>query len=169
MERAAQVGELDWKDYLEVRASQGFTAVQWVATHWRGAPDDANGEKPFSGTEKISINPDYFKRLDQRVEMINRAGLVSVPVLFWAIDGEANPVHSLPDDQAILLGRYMAARWGGVCGAWILAGDGDYTGDRAARWKKSGRAFSGIDQKHRFSFTRKAKAGCSIRFVMKNG
>ena len=33
--------------------------------------------------------------------MINAAGLVSVPVLFWAIDGEANPVHALPDDQAI--------------------------------------------------------------------
>ncbi|HBV32785.1 MAG TPA: hypothetical protein DEB49_10040, partial [Verrucomicrobiales bacterium] len=48
--------ELDWKDYLEVRRSQGFTAVQWVATPWRGAPDgDANGEEPFSGTEKISI------------------------------------------------------------------------------------------------------------------
>ena len=136
--------ELDWKDYLEVRASQGFTAVQWVATHWRGAPDgDANGEKPFSGGEKISINADYFQRLDKRVEMINAAGLVSVPVLFWAIDGEANPVHALPDDQAILLGRYMVARWGGSFGAWILAGDGDYTGDHAVRWRKLGQGIFG--------------------------
>ena len=41
------------------------------------------------------------------ISMRSRFGycVVSVPVLFWAIDGEANPVHALPDDQAILLGR----------------------------------------------------------------
>ena len=140
--------EFDWKDYLEIRRDQGFTAVQWVATPWRGAPDgDANSDKPFAGKEKISINAGYFQRLDQRVEMINRAGLVSVPILYWAIEGDANPIHSLPDDQAILLGRYMVARWGGVFGAWILAGDGDYTGERAARWRKLGQGIFG-DRSH---------------------
>ena len=31
--------EFDWKHYLGERKRQGFTAVQWVATSWRGAPD----------------------------------------------------------------------------------------------------------------------------------
>ena len=103
----------------------------------------------------------YFQRLDQRVEMINRAGLVSVPVLFWAIEGDANPIHSLPDGQAILVGRYMVARWGGAFGAWILAGHGDYTGERAARWRKLGQGIFG-DRSHAPVFMH-AKGKCWVQ------
>jgi len=50
---------------------------------------------------------------------------------------------SLPDDQAILLARYMVARWGAHAVAWILGGDGDYRGSKAERWHKIGRAVFG--------------------------
>ncbi len=74
--------EFDWKNYLEERKRQGFTAVQWIATPWRGFPKgDLAGQMPFSDKEKKRINPEYFRRLDNRVEAINRAGLISVPVL----------------------------------------------------------------------------------------
>ena len=136
--------EFDWKHYLSERKRQGFTAVQWVATSWRGAPDgDADGNKAFGGKEKISINPEFFQRLDRRVEAINDAGLLSVPVLLWAIRGDENPVNILPDDQAILLARYMVARWGATYGAWFLGGDGDYSGTHAARWRTLGQAVFG--------------------------
>jgi hypothetical protein len=80
---------------------------------------------------------------------MNRAGLLSVPVLLWAINGGShpriNPGVSLPDDQAILLVRYMVARWGANHVVWILNGDGDYRGEKAERWKRIGRAvFEGI-------------------------
>ena len=136
--------EFDWKHYLGERKRQGFTAVQWVATSWRGAPDgDADGNKAFEGNEKIRINPGYFQRLDYRVEAINNAGLLSVPVLLWAIRGDENPANILPDDQAILLARYMVARWGATYGAWFLGGDGDYSGTQAARWRTLGQAVFG--------------------------
>jgi hypothetical protein len=140
--------EFDWKHYLSERKRQGFTAVQWVATSWRGASDgDVEGNKAFDGREKISINPEFFQRLDRRVEAINNAGLLSVPVLLWAIRGDENPGNLLPDDQAVLLARYMVARWGATYGAWFLGGDGDYSGTRAARWRTLGQAVFG-DGRH---------------------
>lgn len=140
--------EFDWNDYLEERKRQGFTAVQWISTPWQGSPKgDLEGQVPFSGKDKIRINPDYFKRLDKRVEAINQAGLLNVPVLFWATDGGVSPIDSLPDGQAILLGRYMVARWGANFGAWILGADVDYSGSSGERWAKIGRAIFG-DRSH---------------------
>lgn len=135
----------DWQTYIRERTRQQFSAVQWVTTQWRAAPDgDLNKQLAYTGADKISINPAFFQRLDQKVEALDKAGLLNVPVLLWAINGgsnpKVNPGVSLSDEQAILLARYMVARWGGNNVVWILAGDGDYRGDKAARWKKIGGA-----------------------------
>ena len=139
----------EWRHYLDERTRQGFTAVQWVATQWRAAPDgDRLGQPAFTGHDRIAVNPDFFRRLDAKVAALDRAGILSVPVLLWAIGGGSNPAvnpgFSLPEDQATRLAQYMVARWQGYNNVWILAGDGDYRGDRAERWKRIGRAvFSG--------------------------
>ena len=139
----------EWDLYIKERTRQKFSAVQWVATQFRAAPDgDRNHQLAFTGpTNKIVLNPAFFQRLDQKVEALDKAGLVSVPVLLWAYNGGANPQVnpgvSLPEDQAILLARYMVARWGGNDVIWILAGDGDYQGEKAERWKRIGRAVFG--------------------------
>lgn len=135
----------EWADYLEERARQGFTAVQWVTTQWRAAPTgDRQDEPAFTGLDRIQVNTPFFQRLDGRVAALDRAGLLNVPVLLWAIgsgaDPDVNPGHSLPEDQAIRLAQYMVARWQGYSSAWILAGDGDYRGSRSDRWKRIGRA-----------------------------
>jgi hypothetical protein len=140
--------DADWRHYLHERKAQKFTAVQFVATQFRAAPEgDVNKLPAYAGKEKITINPAFFQRLDQRVEAMNQSGLLAVPVLLWAIGSGANPAvnpgHSLPDDQAILLARYMVARWGGNAVAWLLGGDGDYRGPKAERWRKIGRAVFG--------------------------
>jgi hypothetical protein len=134
----------DWDFYLQTRASQKFSAVQWVATQWRASPKgDVNGELAFSGKEKISVNPDFFRRLDAKADEVNKAGLLNVPVLLWAIGGrsaEQNPGAFLPEEQAILLARYMVARWQANDVAWILGGDGHYFGSEGERWRRIGRA-----------------------------
>jgi hypothetical protein len=142
----------EFDDYLAARAEQGFTAIQWVTTQWRAAPTgDRLNEQAFTGHDRIAINTAFFQRLDARVAALDRAGLLSVPVLLWAIGGGAdpdvNPGHSLPEDQAIRLAQYMIARWQGYNSVWILAGDGDYRGQRAERWKRIGRGVFG-DQAH---------------------
>lgn len=140
----------EWEQYIRERQRQKFTAVQWVATQFRAAPNgDRTNQLAYTGTETIVINPAFFQRLDGKVEALNKAGMLSVPVMLWAVNAGANPQInpgvSLAEDQAILLVRYMVARWGAYPGAWILGGDGDYRGDKAARWKRIGQAvFGGI-------------------------
>lgn len=138
----------EWDKYIGERTRQKFNAVQWVATQFRAAPaGDQMHQLAFTGTNKIEIVPAFFQRMDQKVEALDKAGLLNVAVMLWAIQGGANPrVNpgvSLPDDQAIKLAKYMVARWGGNHMAWILAGDSDYRGPKAERWKKIGRAVFG--------------------------
>lgn len=138
----------EWQHYIGERARQGFTAIQWVATQWRAAPEgDRLKERAFAGHERIAVNPAFFQRLDAKAAALDRAGLLNVPVLLWAIGGgsnpNVNPGFSLPEDQAIRLARYMIARWQAYDVAWILPGDGDYRGERAARWRRIGGAVFG--------------------------
>jgi len=143
----------EWHEYVTERATQGFTAVQWVATQWRAAPDgDRLGQPAFTGQARIAVNPAFFQRLDEKAVAANEAGLLNVPVLLWAIGSgttpAVNPGFSLPEDQAITLARYMVARWQGYDVAWILPGDGDYRGERAEKWKRIGRAVFGGPTAH---------------------
>jgi hypothetical protein len=107
------------------------------------------GHTAYTGREAIEINPAFFQRLDAKIDAINRAGLLAVPVLLWAAMwsppdvNDVNPGFSLPESQAILLARYMVARWGAHQVAWILPGDADYRGEKAERWKRIGRAVFG--------------------------
>lgn len=137
----------DWNYYLQTRARQQFSAVQWVSTQWRASTKgDAQGEPAFTGKEKIVVNPAFFRRLDAKAEAANKAGLLNVPVLLWAIGGrsaEHNPGAFLPEDQAILLARYMVARWQASGVVWILGGDGHYFGSEGARWRRIGQAVFG--------------------------
>ena len=142
----------EWAHYLQERQRQRFSVVQWVATQWRAAPEgDIEAQMAFSGKEQIRINPSFFQRMDRQVKAIARAGLLSSPVLLWAIGAGANPTidpgFGLPEDQAILLARYMVARWSAYPVVWILAGDGKYVGSYAERWRRIGRAVFG-DQPH---------------------
>jgi hypothetical protein len=141
----------DWRHYLDVRTEQRFTAVQWVATQWLAAPDgDRHGHKAYEGHERICINLDFFRQLERKHNAIVAAGLLSVPVMLWAANWnpeftQDNPGAVLPEDQAVLLARYMLARWGADPVAWFLPGDGPYQDAEAERWRRIGRAvFGGV-------------------------
>lgn len=139
--------ERDWRDYLGDRAGKRFSAIQFVMTQWRTAYTNAEGQVAYTGRERIEIRPEFFRRMDARIEAINRAGLLAAPVLLWAISSgggaEHNPGHYLPEDQAIRLARYMVARYGAHHVVWILGGDARYEGDQAEKWKRIGRAVFG--------------------------
>jgi hypothetical protein len=133
----------DWDRFLDDRVEKRFSAIQFVTTQWRTAPADEKGQVAFTGKDRIAINPAFFQRLDERIDAINAKGLLAVPVLLWAIRGDENPGYSLPEDQAIRLAEYMVARYGAHHVAWILPGDGNYSGANADRWKRIGRAVFG--------------------------
>lgn len=141
----------EWEKYLTDRVSKNFTAIQVVTTQWRGCERSSEGLVAFNGCGRIQINPEFFRLIDKKIDRINDYGLVAAPVILWALQTgpgkELSPGYYLPDDQAILLARYIVARYGGNHVVWFLGGDGNYTGDFEQRWKKIGRAvFDGTHQ-----------------------
>jgi hypothetical protein len=121
-----------WATYAVIRASQNFTVAQWaVATG-----GDLEHESAITGfPERIGVNPEFFKRLDAKLDILTTAGLLS------AISPlpESNPPPqsvALPDDQAALLTRYVVARWGAEPVAWLLESGPD--SKQVERWKKIG-------------------------------
>jgi hypothetical protein len=140
----------EWSQFLKIRKEQGFNTILWVTTQWIASPKgDRDGDLAFEGHEKIRINPVMFQKLDKKLDAMNAGGMLGVPVLAWAAEWgtdevmSINPGLTLPEDQVILLERYMVARWGANFTAWILNGDGYYVGRTADRWKRIGRAVFG--------------------------
>jgi hypothetical protein len=129
----------EWNYYALVRAYQKFSVSEWAAAPGK----DLKGRTPWSGTTRISINPEYFQQLDMRVDLLNRAGLVSA--IMPLREAVSPQIASLPEDQAILLLRYMVARWGANDVAWVLQCEGDDLGRHEDRWKRIGRAVFGND------------------------
>lgn len=130
----------EWQEYLTFRRRQGFTVIQFVTTHWRGGPYDRMGERAYEGDRHIErLNVEFFKRIDPKFSMLNEYGFVAAPVLLWAFPDNISPGFNLSDEDALLLARYLVARYGAYIVVWILAGDGDYRGERAERWRRIGR------------------------------
>ena len=130
----------DWAFYAQVRSDQQFTVAQWAV-----APGtDSKGQSAFTvQASRISINPAFFQRLDAKLDTLSCAGILSAIVpLFERGAGSASGTP-LPDDQAALLVRYLAARWGADPVAWLLAVDGEGQGKNLGRWKRVGREVFG--------------------------
>lgn len=135
----------EWELYIATRRAQGFTSAQFVSTQWRTAPDGGPDGPAYTGGRRLeAVRPQFFRRLDVRIDALAEAGLVAAPVLLWAIsrgeNAEYNPGHVLSDEDAALLARYQVARWQAHPVVWILNGDGTYTGEHAERWRRIGRA-----------------------------
>jgi hypothetical protein len=135
----------DWRFYLELRRSQGFTGIQSVMTQWRAFIEDWKGETAFSGDREISINPGFFVRLDEKVAEVNRQGLFAALVLLWACTPK-DPGWYLPEEDALLLARYIKCRYDAFQVVWFLGGDGDYLGGKAEMWKELARRIFGSDK-----------------------
>jgi hypothetical protein len=136
--------EEEWEYYLQHRVKNNYTAIQLVTTQWRGCDKSSEGLAAFEGSGRIRINPEFFRVIDERIDRVNDHGLVVMPIVLWALQSgqgrELSPGYYLPDDQAIILARYIVARYNGNHVIWALGGDGSYIGTYEQRWKTIGRA-----------------------------
>jgi hypothetical protein len=135
-----QATPAEWDYYTQVRSRQGFTVVQWAVA----SDSDAKGRKAFSESSPLIPDIHFFSEMDARIDLMNRAGLLSAlaPLRELTLPG-VPPVSELPEDQAILLLRYMVARWDAYDVAWILTCEGDNLEQNVDRWKRIGRAVFG--------------------------
>lgn len=132
----------EWDYYLENRLENSYNTIQLVTTQWRGSEKNGEGEVAFTGSGHIQINPEFFKRIDERIDEANRKGLLVSPVILWALpfgEGtEFSPGYYLPIREAVILAKYIVARYQGNHVLWNLGGDGKYYGDLEDRWKSIG-------------------------------
>jgi hypothetical protein len=141
----------EWREYLADRAAKKFTAVQFVMTQWRAGRQDELGQVAFTPGATLSVNPAFFRRMDEKFDVINDQGLVAAPVLLWALTSKDNesPGVALTSERAAELARYMVARYGAHHVIWFLGGDGDYSGPNTERWKSIGRRVFPQDRSRR--------------------
>ena len=140
----------EWQYYLNHRLKNNYNVIQLVTTEWRGCDKNAEGLTAIEGTGYIRINPEFFKRIDQKIDEANEMGLVVSPVILWALPSgqgrHLSPGYTLPLEEAVLLAKYIVARYQGNQVIWTLGGDGRYYDDQEVKWKEIGRrVFNDID------------------------
>ena len=140
----------DWDYYLTQRKSNHYNTIQLVTTEWRGCDKNPEGQTAIEGTGKIKIHPEFFQRIDERIDAANDKGLLVSPVILWALPfgqgRELSPGYTLPLEEAVLLAKYIVARYQGNHVVWTLGGDGKYYDDQELKWKEIGRqVFNDID------------------------
>jgi hypothetical protein len=140
----------EWDTYLNHRKDHNYNLIQLVTTQWRGCDQSSEGLQAYEGSGEITINPDFFKLIDRKIDEVNALGLIVSPVILWALHvGQGrylSPDYHLPHEEAVLLAKYIVARYQGNHVVWSLGGDGKYYDDLEGRWKKIGQdVFNGID------------------------
>ncbi|MCE7057507.1 DUF4038 domain-containing protein [Algoriphagus sp. AGSA1] len=132
----------EWEYYLNHRKEHHYNTIQLVTTQWRGGTKNAEGRVAFTGSGKIILDPEFFIRMDKKIEEANAKGFLVSPVVLWALpfgEGtEFSPGYYLPIREAVILAKYIVARYQGNHVLWTLGGDGKYYGDLEERWKSIG-------------------------------
>ncbi len=128
----------EWSRYLNVRKSQGFNVVQFVSTPWRGGRSTlAHPPFEFDGDRLVSADPVALGKMDAKIRQLIDHDIVASPIMLWALNPD-DPGEALSEADAIVLARYLLARWGAYRVVWMLGGDGRYP-DKA-RWNRIGSA-----------------------------
>ena len=123
----------DWEFYARTRTAQDFSvAILAVAP----GPDVKRESALTSG----GISPAVFQRLEAKLEVLSRAGILSAVAPLLELETERKEAAALTEDQATLFLRHVVARWGAEPVVWMLAFEGDTRATRVGRWKRIGQA-----------------------------
>ena len=107
------------KEYLDIRASQGFNYI-----HANFGHDPNEGGRIWEGTEGRDLNPGFFQELDRRIEYMNDLGITTGYMLEWA-QGWQNDFSSQAD--RLQYAEYVTARYSAHNVVFIVSGEYDET------------------------------------------
>ncbi len=140
-----------WKQLVDLRAQQGFTAIQSIVVSYiRGAAFWSNEGGPcfaFSGDIKDydQLNPFYFRWIDKRIEYALSKGIVPVMFFTWAQE-----YVKFSDRQFERFLRYLVSRYAAYNVVWIICGEYtevpvDFPGRSTSEFDYWGRLIKQID------------------------
>jgi hypothetical protein len=145
-------------EYLDKRASQGYTAIQAVAlAELKGLTDpNAQGDLPLFDKDplKPAVTPgsrpersqeyDYWDHVDFIIDEANRRGLyiALLPTWgAWVVQGGRNDDRILTPENAQPYGEFLGRRFAKKGVIWILGGDRTATGYEAT-WRALARGIA---------------------------
>ncbi len=74
----------EWTLYLADRQGKRFNAVLFLPTQFRACEGTRDGRRAYYGRDPIRIDPLFFQQIDARVDQINDADMLAVPLLLHA-------------------------------------------------------------------------------------
>ena len=115
-----------WKPYIDLRASQGYTAVQSIVVSYIGGMNFWKNEGGLCFAEYNDrkdydrLNPDYFRWIDKRIDYANSKGIVSIILFTWAQE-----FVKFSRQQFERFERYLIARYAAKNVMWVICGEYD--------------------------------------------
>jgi hypothetical protein len=154
-------------EYLEKRASQGYTAIQAVALAELDGVYDPNpyGDLPLTGKDpgKPAVtrgsNPsdkeayDYWDHVDYIIDQANARGLYIALLPTWGrwVAGNKGDESLLTPENAQAYGEFLGKRYGKKSVIWVLGGDRTATGFEST-WRALARGIAiGVEGKEDYA------------------
>jgi hypothetical protein len=116
--------------YLETRAKQGFNVVQAVALAELDGLNtpNSNGDKPFHALDPFQFNEDYWKYVDEIIDLAGEKGIHIALLPTWGDKLYKNSWGSGPEifneTNAYEFGRWIGKRYADRKNlVWVLGGD----------------------------------------------
>lgn len=115
-------------EYLDLRAAQGFTAIQAVAlAELDGITDvNANGDLPLVDRDPAKPVQKYWDHVEFIIDAANARGLYIALLPAWGRWVKDEPI--LTSANAAAYGEFLGKRFGRKGVIWILGGDRTATG-----------------------------------------
>ncbi len=110
--------------YARRRAAQGFNAIHSMLMSEQGVGN--NRGLPFVSMAEETLNPGYWREVDERLEIANRQGLTVGLALAWGDKRKVEPFawRMFPDVEARKrYARYIAARYSAYDVYFIVSGE----------------------------------------------
>lgn len=115
-----------WKPFIDLRASQGYTAVQSIVVSYIGGMDFWKNEGGLCFAENADskdydhLNPEYFRWIDKRLDYAISKGIIPVILFTWAQE-----YPNFTTSQFEKFERYLVARYAAKNVIWCLCGEYD--------------------------------------------
>jgi len=113
-----------YKEYIDLRASQGYTAVQSIVVSYingdkfwaneGGTAFDCSGD----GKNYDEIGHNYYKWIDRRIEYANSKGITPVVFVTWA-----DEFVKFSSSQFENYLQYLVNRWAAYDIIWVICGE----------------------------------------------